>query len=195
MKTIIDFTLNVNIKITIIIPEVSSKFNYYYEPTEKLNQFDEATVYFINSANKLELYKDVLDDALFSLNGSLRKAVSNTLLLPKTIAVGTAGYVFNNMLNGVIDIELEHLWVWSMRGISTLIYTINNTIYLEIVPIYPWTFSEPGGDNYISFDEFMKNYKPYVVEIIPHETALQWIKTSEEYLKIIGCIPYLKKLD
>ena len=195
MTTHIDFILNQNKKISITVPDISSKFTYFYESTENLHKFDEATVYFFSENNRIEIEKETLDDILFSLNGTLREALSNKLSLPKTIKAGLVGYAFNFSLKD-LTYFLDKCWVWGPRGISTLIYNADNKIYLEIVPTYPWVYVGPKpGDNYVTFDEFMNTYKPYAVEIIPYTTALQWLNKSKEYLKLIGCEPYNPKTD
>ena len=62
-------------------------------------------------------------------------------------------------------------------------YNFDEKIYMEIVPMYPWSFDEPADNwNYVSFDEFMKNYKPYVFEIIDRKIAMQWQKQCEDIL-------------
>lgn len=197
METKISFFLDQknNKQILITIPDIFSKVNLFYEPTERLHQFDEATVYFQNKINQLEINKDVLDHILFTLNGALQRAISNQLLLPNSIKIGQVGYAMNVIFNSpdIFNEELKKYIIWcSLSNIFTLIYNANDKIYLEIAPFYPWTFSEPK-DAEITFDEFMKSYKPYAVEEISHATALQWLETSTEYLKHIGFKPYIKK--
>lgn len=188
MKTCIGFILDKNKKISILVPDVSTKINYFYKPTEHLHKFDEATAIFINENNNFQIKKDTLDEILLTLNGTLKNVLLKNKCLPDIIQAGNAGYVLNNILNDLGPNILSPFWVWSSKHIQTLIYKSNNTIYLEIVPTYPWVYEEPKpGDKYISFDEFMKTYKPYAVEIISPETAQIWLNKCQEILDLIDC--------
>ena len=42
-----NFVLDKDSKINMVIPDLPQKINYYYEPTEQLNKFDEAIVTYV----------------------------------------------------------------------------------------------------------------------------------------------------
>ena len=93
----------------------------------------------------------------------------------------------------------ERYLVWSTSckyNISTWLYIKNEKIILEITPDYPWTFVDPkSGENYITYDEFIKNYKPYVIREISREIAQQWLDKTAELIHIIEVndVLYLNK--
>ena len=60
MKTI-NFVLDKDKKITIQIPDLPNKVNYYYEPTEKIHKFDEGTVSFVDKDFNIETTTNSLD--------------------------------------------------------------------------------------------------------------------------------------
>ena len=187
MMTQIDFQIDKEKKIIVTVPNLEKKITYFYPSTENLHKFDEATLYYINNNYSLEICKDTLDEVILSLHGALKYALSNIKSLPSNIEAGTAGYALNHMLNNIAIDDLKPFWVWSSKEhVQTLIYSSNNTIYLEIIPTYPWVYNEPKpGDRYISFEEFMKTYKPYAVEQISHEIAQIWLDECEKALRTI----------
>lgn len=182
-----NFFLDKESKINIVIPDLPQKHNYYYEPTDKLNRFDEVTVTYTGDNFSIVLSKDILNEILHVFNECLKKVIHGKLQLLSTAKTGTLGYTLNNILNEKQDDDISFFWVWSsLNNIDTLFYNIGDEIYLEIVPAYPWTYQEPtAGDGYISFEEFMNNYKPYVVKNISVNTAIQWQRTCEDILKSI----------
>jgi hypothetical protein len=192
-----DFVLDKEKRISITVPDVASKFNYYYEPTEKLHQFDEATVTFISKAKSKEIYEDMIDEILFRFYGTLNRVLYNKIVTPSMVKPGNMGYLLNTLPDEEWDDELSIFWVWSSpKDIQTFIYKINDIIYLEIAPTYPWHYIEPKpGDNYIPFEEFMKSYKPYAVEVIPQPIALEWMNKCEEIIKLIGVESLLRECN
>ena len=54
----------------------------------------------------------------------------------------------------------------------------HNNIILEITPYYKWSFfpSDPKNPEFITYEEFMKNYKPLVTRTIPHEITQKWLE-------------------
>ena len=185
--TLINFNLDSKKEIQISIPNIPDKFNYYYEPTEKMHRFDEATVNFITPLNQIEIKKDILGDIFVPFYKILKRAIHKTVVLPNEIQPGRAGYMLNLMLNDLNKIDLGPFWVWSsLTGNDTLIYNASDIIYLEIVPAYPWTFKDPDpGEEYISLDTFLEKYKPLVFEKIPYKVALEWLNKSEGFLRLL----------
>ncbi len=186
-STDFEFIIDTKSRITISIPDVPLKNNYYYKPIKKLNKFDEATVQLITLKEKLILQKDILDDIILDLRGSLKKALSNELFLPNTIQQSNWGLEFNRLLYYDNEINLSYFWVWSYtNNIQTLLYNSHNKIYLEIVPTCPNLVTNKSKHTVDKlFRRFMKTYKPYFVTTISHETAQKWLAQCEEIVKII----------
>ena len=59
-------------------------------------------------------------------------------------------------------------------------------IIFEVTENYFWHFEdESEGEHYITYQEFMKNYKPLITRIIPHEVARRWLAQCEHLLEQI----------
>lgn len=182
----INFFLEKEKEFRIAVPDLPNKVNYYYEPTGELHRFDEAMVSFIDKdCGAINLKKDIIDEILCNLYRSLKSALNYDLALPSNVKVGCLGYLLNQYLNDLNSLDVFPYWMWSSNmNIATLLYNFEDKVYLEIVPIYPWTFLEPvEGDGYITLEEFMKHYKPYVVETIAMDIAMQWYNQSQILLK------------
>lgn len=127
-------------------------------------------------------------DCLFYLMNHLQEmfksAIKNELQLHKSINKNI-GYLRNQYLHDSIECregnkeELPH-WngdkyhLFSTPGnadISLVTWLYNNKhcdIILEITPGYKWFFKEPDpNETYVSYDEFMKNYKSIYTATIP----------------------------
>lgn len=61
--------------------------------------------------------------------------------------------------------------------LSTWLYHDKQKILLEVTPLYKWSFIPDDLDDpdFITYDEFMKNYKPLIHRVIPHQIAVQWL--------------------
>jgi hypothetical protein len=82
--------------------------------------------------------------------------------------------------------ELYLMWDSAHGRPKTWLYTRNGTIILEITPAYKWHFIEPEeGEQSITFEEFLKNYKPCAIREISKETAQEWLSKIDELLTII----------
>jgi hypothetical protein len=69
--------------------------------------------------------------------------------------------------------------------VSTWLYNDDNgDIILEVTKDYPWhfVFDEKDYDDleYITYDEFMKDYKPLIQRVIPREVAIMWVEQLME---------------
>lgn len=184
---VIEFILNSQKKISITVPDLPEKINYYRKPTNELHKFDVVTVLFITDGHRIQLIEESLDFIVGSLYSVLIKAINNKSKLSVGLQVGNIGIVLNNNLNKITNIDLSQFWIFSSQeGIQTLIYNTDDKIYLEIAQTYPWFFRDPElGEDFITFEQFMKNYKPYVIEVIPKDIAIGWKKQCEYLLKNI----------
>ena len=60
----------------------------------------------------------------------------------------------------------------------------DGNIFLELSPAYPWLFDEvKPGEKFIKYSEWMKEYKPYIVTKIPRDSAEQWLKQINKFMK------------
>ena len=64
--------------------------------------------------------------------------------------------------------------MWGGNEFDTWLYNQNNKIYLEITPGYMWHFSDQiNKEDFIPYDEWIKNYKPLVIIEIDKVIARQ----------------------
>lgn len=160
------------------------KINYYYEPTEALHKFDEVTACFINKDDEVELIQDVLNEVLGSFFVALKNALSNSVPPLKDMRPGDVGVLSNYAFHDAYTGYASSVNVWCVKHVETFIYSLNNKIYLEIAPLYPWHNQDPAeGDNFISFLDYMRDYKSLFVAEVPRDVAQQWLQQSEKILK------------
>lgn len=84
---------------------------------------------------------------------------------------------------------LYHLWEGSKKNIRYVTWIYNNRageIVLEVTPSYPYFFCDPEDEpNYISYQEWIKNYRPYLITTISNETAQKWLLQAHEIINQI----------
>lgn len=133
---------------------------------------------------------DCIEGELDAIIEKLTLALSNQLTIDKTL-LPNIGYQRNQWLHALKKGQPEwcgsiYLCFSTTHKIETFLYVEEGSIYLEIIPLYPWFFgNKPKGLKKISFKEFLKNYKPYVRVIITRETAKQWLATAQLLRNII----------
>ena len=61
----------------------------------------------------------------------------------------------------------------------------DNNIILEVTKDYRWHFMQledtPEESEFITYEDFMKDYKPLIHYMIPHDVAIQWL---EQLMKV-----------
>ena len=156
-----------------------------------------------NNINIL-LSEDVIRDAMENLNFLLKKSLNKELYLHKSITQDI-GFTYNqysndlrkddlSLMNNFMYNELgkDKIWVWDKHylwagNFVTWIYNDNDgNIILEITPLYPYFDDEKKNTFYISYDEWIKNYKPYLIRKIPMEIARQWLTQANEIIQRIN---------
>ncbi len=184
MEKLLSLKINENEQITINIPIFGEKFNYYKMPTEKLDKFDEITVLYENNDKKIMLMQDIIDDILTGFRGDLERALNRDLILPDFICIGEIGKNYNieshrnNETGNYKNKSMKYSdhGIFSGESIQTWIYNDHfGEIYLEISPRCPLLYREyEEGDEFVTFEDFMKKYKPYAFFHIDKKTALEW---------------------
>jgi len=186
MNPLFIFQISESQSIQILIDEQNKVNRYGYE-SEGLHIFDEVEVRYIGDDQETLLATDIVREIVDNLYASLEEALNNKLSLDKYLAIGKVGYFFskathrnNNRSKKMADI-IPKYWVWSLpTSIQTWLYTVDNTIYLEISPIYsPYTQNEL----YISFDKYANSYKPIVVVELQKHLVQAWIHQSHSLLQ------------
>jgi hypothetical protein len=191
MNLIENFEITKNTSIEILIPNAQDKFNYYYEATEKLNVFDQLTVLLKQNNEATILAEDMVDITITIYNNMLEKALQNQVILPEGIDLGQIGRSYNlDIMYEISDaIDYSLFSVWSHKNSRTWLYNNNNKMYLEVSPLYPWLYSDleeaQKEKDFISFDEFMKTYKPIFFGEIPRASAEHWVRQCDKILESI----------
>ena len=187
------FVISNNSNITITVPSLPEKMNDIFIPTEHLHHLDIATVHYNDSNDglSLQLKNDVLDSILYSYYLVSERTLTQAFTLPDRVTIGDVGYHMNiyneHKIQNLYVLKQFRIW-WSDQDIQTLLYNSGNSIYLEIVPVYPWHLEIPKTDDeYEPFDAFMQRYAPYVVTEVPRENVIAWRDKCYNLLKdIIG---------
>lgn len=160
--------------------------------------YDYISLSFIDNDKTIPIMEGSLIDVPEMLTALLPKAINNELQLSQSIT-HDIGFLWNEYLQEktnhtfeekTIDngrtkqwIGLNHLLWNPAHGNSSWLYNDNGNIILEITPTYKWHYSKPAEEeSFISYDEFIKNYKPLLTITIPKKVALDWLKQAENLL-------------
>lgn len=180
---------------------------------------DEIKAYFINKY-KLRVGQDVAGDFFESFIKKLKKVINNKLQLNESLTKNL-GFMQNEYYHepsrdkpGFVKILSKSgeskFWVglnyqiWETFAdanpyVSTWIYNDDNeNIIFEVTKNYKWHFTILEGisedPEFINYEEFMKDYKPLIHRVIPHNLAVQWLEqvmnvyrdffsTEEDYIR------------
>lgn len=149
------------------------------------------------------LRDDFICEGFFILRHLLQEALHNELQLHESIT-NDIGLMWNKELHRDLDLvyekcEGQQFWVgqrnlaWSTPGnvnprLSTWVYNDKNgNIIFEITPNYRWHFVDPLPEekDYISYEEFMKNYEPLVITTVSKKVAHRWLEQIDALLEMI----------
>jgi hypothetical protein len=163
----------------------------------------------VRSAGSIFLRRTSYDDVLLAADRPLLCAIDelfyelqdlfeNKLEAGPTLKEKGVGYMYNeHLFHRHDDVKLPQenysvgfIWKEPETQVITRLYTIDGKIFLDISPYYPWTsFDEEEmnemrlRDDYVPYDEYMKDYKPVAILEIPREIARQWLEKSERLVK------------
>jgi hypothetical protein len=162
-----------------------------HDSPDKMGEWDDIAIEY-RGENSIYLTDSRGDEILRSAEELLTKTLNKELLLHESIKQDI-GYLWNEELQGKPGLTYEEgsgniYWIgerfllWSCnsrlenRGTTWLYNDENGDIILEITPVYPWTFRDPKpNEKYVSYDEYMKSYKPLVIRKIPVDIAQEWL--------------------
>lgn len=163
-----------------------------------LLRLEDAQIIFYNDKDQLIVGEDCLFDLLNECIVVLDRALQNKARLDVSITENI-GYVWNKALHGEEGLKYNgHLWVglrnavWGCPGniqpnLETWIYNdIEGNIIIEITENYFWHHLESiKGKNYVTYAEFMAQYRPYFISQIPPKIAQEWLAQMQELRAII----------
>jgi len=177
--------------VTIAIDRVSYLTLEFAGKIKDLYLFDEMVIaYHKGQKRHILLKKDFVIWGVRHFKEVLQIAIDGRRVLHNSIK-HDLGYLWNEYLqekNGHDFVEkpvenstrwvgTEYLLFSTPRSFSTWIYNKDSDIYLEITPTYPWHFLEPKkNEKFVSYDEFIKKYKPLMIIKIEKKVARKWLK-------------------
>lgn len=144
---------------------------YLFKDNTYFNLFDSSIPFFHEPFNQLSIL--------------LIKALANELSIPNTMNIG---YAYNELqmknnrkffmvktkLPENFDIYDYKLWS-SSRNTTWLYNNSEGEVILQVTSNYPWSAYRKGIKNLITFEKFLKNYKPSLEVTIPQDVAYQWL--------------------
>lgn len=170
-------------------------FEGKYGDIEESFSCDDMVIKFENSDICLTLFSNFIFSGLDKFIFLLTKACGNDAYLHASIQQDL-GYMWSRLLHCEDESGLVYendFWVgqrnllWSPTGSGKGICTSwlyndkNGDIILEVTPSYRWHFDDPQvGDDYISYQEFMQNYKPLLFRKIHKEVAKEWLAQAKK---------------
>lgn len=163
-------------------------------------------IVFKQNNNEYLLAKDSIRFKLQCFVSILSKALENKLLLHKSI-ISDIGYSYNEHRQGKAGFVFEkdgnndyETWVgykyllWGYEATSWIYNDNKENIIFEITPRFPGKatypdpaeqFSEDQIANSLWYEEWIKDYKPILIRVIPRATAQQWLDQANQILEII----------
>jgi len=170
---------------------------------DQMHCCDYGFISFQNDNNSIMLYNDSLRPGMSVLEEVLMDVISGNYTLHSSIDKDI-GYIWNIYLNSTskktsgLIFNNDGFWVgdrhliWTNSGYDypiTATWLYNNDqgeIILEVTPSYKWHFLDPEpGDEFISYEDFMKSYQPILFRTISKEVAQEWLVQAQAILKQI----------
>ncbi len=161
---------------------------------EDIYRYEEVKIIYKRKEREYILYNnDFIVEAFSVLEILLYKAIAGELELHSSIKEKGIGFLSNEYFQNkpgltMIDGEEGKFWVgdryllWESMGYQTWIYNFNREIKIEVTPTYKWHFDEldEKSINFISYEEFIKNYMSCFVITISKSTAETWLNKCKE---------------
>jgi hypothetical protein len=194
MNIVEQFDIAKNNVLEIVIPDFKDKYNYYYEPTQFLNKFDEVSVVLRLDDKECVIMTEIIQDIACALRSRLKNALQNKAILPPHIALGELNLFYSREdyknywqdenLPYECTVDYQQFWLWSTSGkTQSWMYNHDGKIYLEIGEIYKNPDNDERDDRL--FAAYIKNYKPLFIGEIKYDVACEWLHKSERLINII----------
>ncbi len=153
-----------------------------------IGKFSQLTVKY---CKEIIIYDDFTYEGILVLYNLLIRAINSELQINNQLCEKGIGYIWNKICNSLANdkisddiISIYHLWsTTSNIGKDTWLYNIGDKIYMEISDTYKWHFSIPESyADYITFEEFIVNYKPINIIQLERKDANKLIRFCQEIL-------------
>ena len=156
--------------------------------------WDEIEIYFIGQ-QKLLIGQQAVGEFFESFIGNLKKVINNKLQLHESITQNL-GVMWNEKFQGKLGFIMikasdgkSMYWVgldyemWAVfnninQYVTTWLYNDKDTnIIFEVTPFYKWSVQErePEDLDFVTYEEFMKDYQRIIQRVIPREIAIAWL--------------------
>lgn len=126
-------------------------------------------------------------------SGFIQELIDGKLILDCNV-INDLGFDWNQYFEGIIkdtDIDTYLCWSNSHKQIrpyynSWMYNDADGNIIFEITPFYPFhNETKKSHPDFITYKQFMKDYKPTVKTIISKENLKQWIEQAKELKKTL----------
>ncbi len=177
IEKLLSLKIDDNTQVIFCMPDYKNKINYFYEPQKMLHKFDEVTVIYKIKEKKIILEQEVIKETLDGIRKGLEWALNKCLIIPDFIEKSEMGKTNNiESYKSNRTVKYSNYSLFSGKDIQTWIYNDHyGEIFLEISPRCPLVYREyEEGDEFATFEDFMKEYKPYAFFHIDRKTALEW---------------------
>lgn len=155
---------------------------------------DDVSIFFIDDGKEYLLYdNDTILWALRCLSSSLEKSLEEKLKLPEFLKSYDIGFMWNTTIHETIknpdNKSLPSEWqdnylIWNFKEFALWMYNKNDSIYLQITPVYKWHFIDPKqNEHFISYEKFMDNYKPITTLTLDKKVAQKLLDKAQSLLK------------
>jgi hypothetical protein len=125
----------------------------------------------INS--KLFLHESLIQNLGLMWNQKFQKKSNNFFMTSTTDGKSSYWIGLNYEVGGTFNDANPYVTTW--------LYNDNaGDIILEVTPFYKWSMQEqePEDPDFISYDEFVKNYKPLIHRVVPRDVAMVWLEQA-----------------
>lgn len=161
------------------------------ETEDKISFFSNTKAILCDKDKEVLIMEDYMCEVVEKLYITILKLTNGKLLLNPLLKNMNVGYEYNQWVHSLpddytddeVDLFSEY-WLWSSTfDIQTWIYHDESCIFLEVSPSYKWLYREAieTAQDYVSFDEFIKNYSLIDFLCIDDNTLLDW-KDQCEYI-------------
>ena len=124
--------------------------------------------------------------------GFIQKLIKNQMKLDK-MTIGDPGVEWNKYpkgIRGTEDTNKYHFFGNSHKQIEPyfdgwMYNDENGNVIFEITPFYPWHGEKKKSNpDFISYKQFVKDYKPIIKTVIPKKSLKQWIDQAKKLKKM-----------
>jgi hypothetical protein len=126
------------------------------------------------------LHESIQSDIGYVYNSYMRHTYSTKPVNDET-PICTLVYVKRDAIESWVGYNYN-LWCHDCKA-SWLYNAADGSIVFEVTPVYP--FDTEDDKNGISYEEWIKTYKPYLVRTIPRDVAEQWLMQANDILEQI----------